>query len=73
MITLLFHNACIPGDFVCTNLILCPDVIHPVSFSWNLVTRRQKVQIGFSDCIQVQKDNYGHKETKMFYLFPVCF
>lgn len=32
-----------------TNLILCPDIVHSITFSWNLVTKRDKAHFGFGD------------------------
>lgn len=46
---LSIHDAGVPGDFGRTNLVLCPDIVHSVAFSWNLVTKRHKVQFGFGD------------------------
>lgn len=35
-----------PGISMSTNLILRPDIVHSVSFSWNLITKRHKEHNG---------------------------
>ena len=71
-----------PGISMSTNLILRPDIVHSVSFSWNLITKRHKEHNGswvMSNQWWLQREKKNSIKSAEWgdflnaYLFPVCF